>query len=249
MRFLRSCLTVFCFSLFGFGGLVVGLILFPIFSLFTSTEKKPFILSATVRASWIFFVKVMTFLRLIKVQVKGKQNFKNIKGNIIVANHPTLIDVVLLVSFVPNCICVVKNGLAKNFFIKNIIRGVYLVNDENPEDFLKKGSDILSKGLNIVIFPEGTRTTDFSKAPEKLYRGFAQLAVRSNAPVLPVRIECNPLILGKNQKWYNVDKKTVLYTFQFLPPIKLPPKTKESFHIQAKALSQKVQEKLFKRTY
>ena len=138
MRFLRSCLTVFCFSLFGFGGLVVGLILFPIFSLFTSTEKKPFILSATVRASWIFFVKVMTFLRLIKVQVKGKTNFKNIKGNIIVANHPTLIDVVLLVSFVPNCICVVKNGLAKNFFIKNIIRGVYLVNDEDPEVFLKK---------------------------------------------------------------------------------------------------------------
>ena len=190
----------------------------------------------------------MTFLRLIKVQVKGKQNFKNIKGNIIVANHPTLIDVVLLVSFVPNCICVVKNGLAKNFFIKNIIRGVYLVNDENPEDFLKKGSDILSKGLNIVIFPEGTRTTDFSKVPEKLYRGFAQFAVRSNAPVLPVRIDCDPLILGKRQKWYNVDKKTVLYTLQFLPPIKPSENSSISFHSQAKALSEKVKEKLFERT-
>ena len=249
MRFLRSCLTVFCFALFGFGGIIVGMILFPIFSLSVRPEKKKFILSATVRASWIFFVKVMTFLRLIKVQVEGKKDFKNIKGNIIVANHPTLIDVVLLVSLIPDCICVVKNGLANNFFIKHIIRGVYLVNNENPEDFLKKGSDILSKGLNIVIFPEGTRTTDFSKAPEKIYRGFAQLAVRSNAPVLPIQIDCTPLILGKNQKWYNVDKKTVLYTLQFLPPIKPSKNSNVSFHTQAKALSEKVTEKLFKRTY
>ena len=249
MRFFRSCLAVFCFTLFGLGGLVVGLLLFPIFTLFVRSERKQIVLSRIVRGSWIFFVKVMTFLRLIKIEIEEKTDFKNIKGNIIVANHPTLIDVVLLISLVPNCICVVKNGLLKNPFIKNIIRGVYLVNDENPEDFLKKGADILSKGLNIVIFPEGTRTTDFSKTPEKLYRGFAQLAVRSNAPVLPVQINCNPLILGKNQKWYDVDKKTVLYTIEFLSPIKTTLKSDESFHHQAKVLSEKIKEKLFKRTY
>ena len=249
MRFFRSCLAVFCFGLFGLGGIVVGMILFPIFTFFVRKEKKQRVLSATVRSSWIFFVKVMTFLRLIKVEVKGKTDFKHIKGHIIVANHPTLIDVILLVSLIPNCICVVKNKLANNFFIKHIIRGVYLVNNEKAEDFLKKGSDLLANDMNIVIFPEGTRTTDFLKPPEKLYRGFAQLAVRSKAPVLPVRIDCNPLILGKNQKWYDVDKKTVLYTFLFLSPVKADTKATESFHHQSKELSEKIKEKLFKRTY
>ncbi|MBO5997775.1 MAG: 1-acyl-sn-glycerol-3-phosphate acyltransferase [Alphaproteobacteria bacterium] len=246
MRFLRSCLTVFCFGLFGVGGIVVGMILFPIFTLLVPKEKKRIVLSRIVRGSWIFFVNVMIFLRLISVDFKSKQKFEDIKGTVIVANHPTLIDVVLLVSKIPNCICVVKNGLLKNPFIKNIIRSVYLVNGESPEDFLKKGGEILSAGMNIVIFPEGTRTKNPpTQKPSKLYRGFAQLAVRFNAPVLPVHITCDPLILGKNQKWYNTGVKTAHYTFRFLPIIKNKAVSEEDFHHQAKLLTQKIEEKLF----
>lgn len=241
-RQIRSCLTLFCFGLFGIGGLIIGTVLFPLIILFTPIQKQRPVLSNVVRCSWLIFVKIMTFLRLIDVKIVGYK--KNIKGHIIVANHPTLLDVVLLISWIPNTVCVVKNGLLKNFFIKNIIQRVYLVNDNLP-DFLNKAQSILSQGLNIVIFPEGTRTDN--NTDRKWHRGFAQIALRAKAPVLPVHIECQPLILGKLQKWYDTTDRTAKYKIHFLSPIKQPFSSKSSLHNQAKILSELVYSKLFKR--
>ncbi len=241
-RRIRSCLTIFCFGLFGVGGFIIGTVLFPLIILFTPPWKQRFVLSNVVHYSWIIFVKIMTFLRLIDVKVTGCK--KNIKGHIIVANHPTLLDVVLLISQIPNSVCVVKNVLLKNFFIKHLIQRVYLVNDNLP-DFLDKAQDILSQGLNIIIFPEGTRTDN--NTAQKWHRGFAQIALRAKVPVLPVRIDCKPLILGKLQKWYDITDRTAIYKIRFLSLIKQSYNSQSSLHSQAKILSESVYSKLFER--
>ncbi|MBR6412543.1 MAG: 1-acyl-sn-glycerol-3-phosphate acyltransferase [Alphaproteobacteria bacterium] len=247
MRFLRSCLTIFCFGLFGLGGLIIGTIVFPVLVLFLPVQKQRPILSNIVHYTWIFFVKVMVSLRLINVKVTGMEKIKDLKGHIIVANHPTLLDVVLIISSIPNTICIVKSTLAKNFFIKHLIQRIYLLNDDNPEYFLTKGQEILSQGINIIIFPEGTRTN--SDNPLKIHRGFAQLAVRSKAPILPVRIDCVPIILDKKQKWYDIGVKTAVYHVRFLDPISGALTPDETFHHRAKILSEKISLKLFKRIH
>ena len=244
MRFLRSVLTVFCFGLFGIGGFFIGTVLFSIVILFSKGEKQRFILTNIIHYSWILFVKIMVLLRLISVNIQGKESFKNTKGTLIVANHPTLIDIVLLISIIPNCVCVVKSSLAQNFFIKHIIQRIYLINNTSPEEFLEKAQSLLLQGLNIIIFPEGTRT-DFSKKQNLWHRGFAHLALRSKAPVLPVKISCTPQILGKGQKWYNVDRRTACYRLCFLPAVKATVKPDLSERAQAKLFAEDIRSKLF----
>ena len=245
MSFLRSVLTIFCFGLFGIGGFFIGTLIFSIIILFFHGQKQRFILANTVHFSWILFVKIMVFLRLIRVEVQKKKSFNDTKGTIIVANHPTLLDIVLIISVVPNCVCLVKSSLAKNFFIKHIIQRIYLINDTSADIFLEKAQSLLSQGLNIVIFPEGTRT-DFSKKQNLWHRGFAHLALRSKAPVLPVKISCTPQILGKGQKWYAVDRCTVLYRLCLLSPVKdvIQPNLPE--RVQIKSFAEDIRAKLFK---
>jgi len=244
MRIFRSFLTILCFGGFGIGGFIIGTIIFPITTLFALKQKQLFSLTNTIHYAWIFFIKVLIFLRLISLKVSPKSNPKEIKGTIIVANHPTLLDIVLLISIIPNSVCIVKNSLSKNFFIKRIVQRIYLINHENPDIFLQKANEFLSKGLNIIIFPEGTRT-DFSQKTHKLHRGFAHLAIKSHAAILPIKITCSPRILGKNQKWYDIGTKTANYHIQFMSPISVQKKTRYSEHQQSQLLTKRIYLKLF----
>ncbi len=246
MRYLRSLLTILCFAFFGLGGFLIGTILFPFIIFFTQKERQPFLLTNTIHYSWILFVKILTLLRLIRVEIPTQKNCKTIKGTIIVANHPTLLDIVLLISIIPNTVCLVKKALSQNFFIKHIVNRIYLVNHEDPGKFLIKATTLLHQGLNVIIFPEGTRT-DLTKGPSKLYKGFAHLALVSHAPILPIKITCHPCILGKNQKWYDIGPKTATYQIRFNKLIFAKDTKILSQRQQAQQISQEIYLKLFER--
>lgn len=216
-KFLRSFLSGFCFAIFGIGGILVGATLVPLLLIFCSKTKQKKILSATIHYLWKSFVWLMCFLRLIDVKIKNEKEMKKLRGNIIIANHPSLIDVVILVSKIPNSICVVKDSLFKNFFIKSLIRRVYLSNTMTPEDFLNQATKDLDSGYNIIIFPEGTRT--LTNKPIHFHRGFAYLQMFSKHKIQPIHIENKPHILGKGSKWYDVGEKTSVYTLTILPTI------------------------------
>ena len=216
-RFLRSFLSGLCFSIFGIGGILVGITLVPLLLIFCSKTKQKEILSGTVHRLWKLFVKLMCILKLIDVKIKNEKEMKKLRGNIVVANHPSLIDVVILVSIIPRSICVVKGSLFKNFFIKSLIRRVYLSNTMTPEDFLNQATKDLDAGYNIIIFPEGTRT--LTNKPVHFHRGFAYLQMFSKHDIQPIRIENKPHILGKGSKWYDVGEKTSVYTLKMLPAI------------------------------
>ena len=126
-RFSRSFLSGFCFSIFGIGGFLTGTLLVPPVLIFCSKRLQKRILSSTIHHLWRFFVWLMCCLKLIDIKTKNKQELKKLRGKIVVANHPSLIDVVILVSRIPHSICVVKGDLFKNFFIKSLIRRVYRV--------------------------------------------------------------------------------------------------------------------------
>lgn len=216
-RIIRSFLCCFCFFLFGIGGLVMGTLVFPIILIFFNKQRQQHYLSTSIHYTWRIFVWLMTTLRLISVKITDTTKLNQLRGHIVIANHPSLIDVVILVSCVPKSICVVKDKLFHNFFIKNVIQRIYLSNSMSPDEFLTKGSEFLSKGYNIIIFPEGTRTVH--NRPIRFHRGFAYLQIHSTAPILPVHIKNTPPILGKMQPWHNIGSKTSVYTLTPLAEI------------------------------
>ena len=218
-RFLRSLLSGFCFSIFGIGGFITGTLIVPFILILCPKPVQKRLISSTIHYLWKFFVWLMCCLKLIDIKIRNKQEIKKLRGKIIVANHPSLIDVVILVSKIPRSICIVKGDLFKNFFIKSLIRQVYLSNNMSPEEFIKEASADLELGYNIIIFPEGTRTVPGSKI--HFHRGFAYLQIFSGHDIQPFHLENNPHILGKGSKWWDVGDKTSVYTLKMLPEIKL----------------------------
>jgi len=218
IKFIRSVLCAFCFVIFGIGGLTIGSAIFPIILLVYKSEKQRKIFVNTIHISWRFFIWLLCVLRLIRVNCPSYKQLKSLRGTIVIANHPSLIDVVILVSKIPNSVCVVKESLFKNIFVKRVIGKIYLSNTMTPDEFIANGTDILSKGYNIVIFPEGTRTIAGKEI--RLHRGFAYLQIASGAKILPIQIKNTPQILGKLQKWWDIGDKTSVYDITPRPYIR-----------------------------
>lgn len=242
-KFFRSFLSGLCFSIFGIGGIITGATLVPVLLIFCSKRTQKRVLSGTVHHLWRAFVWLMCFLKLIDIKIKNEQFLHDLHGNIVIANHPSLIDVVILVSKIPRSICVVKDSLFKNMFIKSLIRRVYLSNSASPDDFIKEATEDLDNGYNIIIFPEGTRTQKHK--PIHMHRGFAYLQMHSGHDILPIYIENKPHILGKNTPWYDVGDKTSVYTLKILPKIVFNTRNKKTDRKNAVLITEKAKKSLF----
>ncbi len=242
-KIIRSFLSGFCFSVFGIGGLVAGTFIVPFPLLLCNKRNQRCILSGTIHYLWKLFVWLMCALKLIDVKIQNKKKLKQLRGNIIVANHPSLIDVVILVSKIPRSICVVKGSLFQNVFIKFLIRHVYLSNSMTPDEFMNQATDCLTNGYNIIIFPEGTRTV--KNKPIHLHRGFAYLHLYSKHDIQPLHITNTPHILGKGSKWYNVGDKTSVYKIKMLPTIRFKAKKSNSIRQNAVSVTKQTKKALF----
>ena len=77
-KFLRSFLSGFCFSIFGIGGLIIGLIFVPLVLLFCSRDTQKRVLSGTVHYLWKAFVGLMCILKLIDIKIKNEKELQQL---------------------------------------------------------------------------------------------------------------------------------------------------------------------------
>ncbi|MBP7453924.1 MAG: 1-acyl-sn-glycerol-3-phosphate acyltransferase [Ottowia sp.] len=114
---------------------------------------------------------------------------------VLVANHPSLLDAVLLVASLPNAVCVMKAQLMHNLLLGAGSRMArYIVNDA-PLTMIRSAIAELKDGARLIIFPEGTRTTELPVGPCAATAGI--IAARAGVPVDVVVIEMSSLYLGK----------------------------------------------------
>lgn len=114
---------------------------------------------------------------------------------IIAANHPSLLDAVLIVSRLPDAVCVMKASLMDNLLFGSAARIARYVRNDGALQIVKQSQSALQEGAQIVIFPEGTRT---SQAPlDPLGSTLGIIARRSNTPVQTVILEFSTPYLGK----------------------------------------------------
>ena len=203
-RFLRQCGTAISFSLFGLGGLVMALVVFPAVNvIFRERSRRTEVAQRIVHFTWKLFVRVIVRLRVIDFEADGEDILRNETGTLVIANHPSLIDVVLIMSLMNRTQCVVKPGVWKNPFMRGVIKATnYIPNLGDPERMIQDCVATLQAGNNLVIFPEGSRTVTGQKT--RLQRGFANIAIRAQAPIRLVVVSCSPPMLRKGEKWYQV---------------------------------------------
>ena len=142
-----------------------------------------------------------------------------IDGLLVLANHPTLIDVVFLMSLLPGADCVVKSALARNPFTRGPVRAAGYVCNDDGVALVDDCIEAVRRGGNLLIFPEGTRTR--RGEPLKLQRGAANIAVRGCLDVTPVRLSCTPMTLGKGEKWYRVPVRRFHFVVDVQPDLEV----------------------------
>ena len=198
-----------CYLMFGLGGLLSSLTVLPLLRFWPGTYT---VKVARVQrfVSWMFrgFVAMLTFAGVIKVSQAQIKRLNNVTGTIIVANHPTLVDVVVLISLMPNVGCVVKQTLWRNPFIRGVLSCAGYIPNRGATLLLDDCAEVLSRGTNLIIFPEGTRTVVRSII-NPFARGAANIALRTCSDILPVILRTDVAGLTKQQPWYEIPRQTI----------------------------------------
>lgn len=206
MYYLRVFLIGFGFVLFGLVGLLGNIIFIPIVSLGLYKYKKVrFFSRDLVRLSWYLYLQSLKIFGVITYTFDYTYHHKN--RLLIIANHPSLLDVVFLLAHIRHANCIVKESLQKNIFLKFAIKASGYIANSTPEEFLEKSMQAFSEGEALIIFPEGTRT----KKEINFHKAASYLAINGANYLEMLYIQNYQYALKKGQKWYNVPKDKLAY--------------------------------------
>lgn len=146
---------------------------------------------------------------------------------LLVANHPTLLDVVLLLSSFPRCTCVAKAGWYRSWLLGPLLRATeYVPGPGMPGDGAPGIGDPpvsarieakLRAGIPVLVFPEGTRSGE--EELRRFRRGAIEAAFRAGVPILPLFIGPSTPFLMKGQPWWDVPPQSGGFCFEWFPPV------------------------------
>jgi len=208
----RIFVTGACFTLFGLGGLILGVLVFPATLLLPGgPERRRARMRGLVQRALRLFVWVMSGVRVISYEFHGSERLGR-PGQLIIANHPTLVDVVLIVAFTPAPCCVVKAAMFRNPFTRRVVRAAGYISNSPTDEMIHGAAAALRSGDSLVMFPEGTRTRPGQ--PMQFARGAANIAVQAADVLTPVYVRCEPLLLPKFEPWYRVPPRRPHYTLE-----------------------------------
>lgn len=214
----RFCATGMAFVVFGICGVLFSVLVFPFAWLWPHRASRQRVVTTVIH--WFFraLVAVLRRIGVMELEVTGAQALRAGGPAIVVANHPTYLDVMVLLSLTPRACCVVKNAHWGNPCFWGIVRSAEYVSNADPSELVEAGARQLAAGYTMIIFPEGTR----SPAPNRLHafsRGFAHMALKVGAPIVPVLMDCDPPAFTKQMRWYDVPARAFRIRVNVLEPL------------------------------
>jgi 1-acyl-sn-glycerol-3-phosphate acyltransferase len=228
IRPVRVLLTGSAFAAFGVGTLLLACVGLPVAWLaqlavpagerLSWRQRR---LSACCRA----FVGYMRLCRLIRFTPPVTPPWLPEGPCVIVANHPSLIDVLVVLSTLPHLQCVVQASWFRYPLVARVIQaGGHFSGPAAGAGELSGGTAGLDAitarlrgGASVLIFPEGTRSPEGGL--RRFRKGPAAAAIGAGVPIAPLRLRFEPSTLRKGQRWYEVPDRTVDVSLEFLPVV------------------------------
>ncbi|MCR5620610.1 MAG: hypothetical protein K6G18_02020 [Treponema sp.] len=130
---------------------------------------------------YVFLLRCIFFMKL-KLTDEDKKKLKALKSTVIVANHPSILDIPLLLSLVPAASLIIP---PKSRFPLSLFKDAYTVAD-SWDSLLMGCRNTVSRGGNIIIFPERHLTPRSGTNPYR--RTAARLARECAADLQPLYI-------------------------------------------------------------
>jgi len=206
------------FLAIGIGGLVV----FPtLHVVIWQRQRRQRVARDLIRLTFRAIVRSMCAFGVFRYKASGLSRLDR-RGLLILANHPTLIDIVFLMAFVPRADCIVKEKLWRNPFTRATVSAAgYICNRDDSVGLVEDCVASVRGGGNLIIFPEGTRTP--ADGSISLKRGAANIAVRAPCNITPVLVRCAPPMLVKGEPWWRLPRQTSQFRFDVMEDIDIRP--------------------------
>ena len=132
---------------------------------------------------------------IVRCDLSALDALRDERSLIIAPNHPSLLDVVLVVSRLPHVVCITKAEIWDNLFLGAGARLAAYIRNDSPFGMIRLAAAAVRAGRQLLVFPEGTRTR---REPVNRFKGgFALIAKIARVPVQTVFIETNSPFLSK----------------------------------------------------
>ncbi|WP_233841454.1 lysophospholipid acyltransferase family protein [Dyella sp. 2HG41-7] len=200
------------FVWFGLGGLVLRMIILPLLGLLPGdalTRRRR--VRMAISKAFYLHVQFMYRSAVLEYDFQGAERLGR-PGQIVIANHPSLIDVVFLIAHIRDANCIVKESMWRNPFTRGPVRRAQYISNNGSPEMLEQAADALREGQTLIVFPEGTRTGP--NQPPVFHRGAAAIALRGAQVITPVFISVKPTTLTKAEPWYRIPERRVRVTLR-----------------------------------
>ena len=212
----RLLFTGFAFALFATGTSLFAIIAILLKVAVANPRRRQLLLQRILSRLLNLFWQTIEAGGLISISVKGLEHVNRNNRYILVANHPTLIDALLLLALFPQSVCLVKGELLKRWHYRNIIAGLGYLPIAPEVDTVKECVNAVEMGNSLIVFPEGTRSATEVKG---FSRGAAVIAIRSNTEVLPIFLSSSPPSLQRGDHWFNIPNRPIDFNILIHYPI------------------------------
>jgi 1-acyl-sn-glycerol-3-phosphate acyltransferase len=185
--------------LFGLGGLLLNAVSAVSLLLPGATGRQQRT-RAVIR--WMFELWVRWFHASGVVAVSWR-GFPDVlpRGVVYVANHPSLVDAPILLSRLPDAVCIFKPALMRNPAIGPAAIAANYAGGDSGVEVLRNAAERVVHGQSLLVFPEGTRTAPGVRLG-RFKPGFALIAQRAGVPVVAIRVRASAGLVRRGNPWW-----------------------------------------------
>lgn len=217
-RVLRTGAAYVAFGLFS---ILLAVTLAPLARLASRGEQERQLSGQRIlQRSFISFCWLLEFLGLSRIRAHDVSRLSE-PGTLVVANHPTLIDAVVLIAAMPQADCIVKQVNFANPFMRGMVEAAGYLPNLGGQALVDACAARLRAGRSLLLFPEGTRSPE--RGLGSFQRGAARIALAAECDLLPVLITCDPPTLMKGRPWYDVPDRRVEIRVRIAEPLRIEP--------------------------
>lgn len=155
------------------------------------------------------YLAVVRASGLVKCDLAALDALRHERNLIITTNHPSLIDVVLIVSRLPRVVCILKAQLLDNLLLGGGARMAGYLRNDSAGKLIRQSVAAVHDGNQLLIFPEGTRTE--TPPINEFKEGFGLIARKASVPVQTVFIEASSPFLGKGWSLFKKPEFPLVY--------------------------------------
>ncbi|MGE0314562.1 MAG: lysophospholipid acyltransferase family protein [Lautropia sp.] len=148
-----------------------------------------------IHRAFAFLTWTFTRIGAIEVDAGALDALRTAGPMLLAPNHPSMLDVVLVIARLPSVACIMKAALWDNPFLGAGARMAGYIRNDSAQSMVRQAVCDLREGSQLLVFPEATRTV---RHPVNAFtRGYALIARRAAVPIQSIFIETDSPYLSK----------------------------------------------------